>query len=293
MRILIAGGSGQLGRAIARRAGDEHEVLPLGRAALDVADVACVEIIAGHRPDLVINAAAMTDVDGCEKDPDEAYRVNALGARNAALGAERAGAALLHVSTDFVFDGRKGAPYWEFDATNPISVYGASKEAGEALVRQACRRAYVVRTAWLYGLGGRNFVTTILRLAEEGRPMRVVDNEVGNPTFCDDLAEALLALVATGAYGLYHLAGEGACSRFDFALAILEAVGRTEVTVEPVDHFPRVATPPGYAPLRNFAAAELGVRLPPWREGLRRYVARGGARPAMPAAPTPVEGVAD
>lgn len=275
MRILIAGADGQLGRAVARRAAAAgHDIVPLGRAQLDVGSIDAAERIAELSPDVVINAAAMTDVDGCERDVDAAFRINAIGARNVALGAARAGAAMLQVSTDYVFDGEASEPYWEFDATNPIGVYGASKLAGEHEVRAVSRQAYVVRTAWLYGLGGRSFVTKILDLAAERDEISVVDNEVGNPTFCDDLADALLELVGTRAFGTYHLVNEGWCSRYDFARAILEAAGVDRVIVHPIDRFDRAARPPAFAPLRNFGGAELGIRLPEWREGLRRYFAR-------------------
>jgi dTDP-4-dehydrorhamnose reductase len=276
MRILITGAGGQLGRALSRRAAS-HDVLALPHAESDVTDLAIVAAIVAARPDLVVNAAAMTDVDGCEEDPDAAFRVNALGARNVALGAERAGADLVQVSTDYVFDGAAGRAYWEFDAPSPISVYGASKLAGEALVRDVCRRCYVVRTSWLFGLGGHNFVTKILVLAETRPSLEVVDTEVGSPTFCDDLAEAIVALAATRAYGTYHLSNEGACSRFAFARAILDQAGRAEYPLAPIARYPRRARPPVFAPLRNFAAAELGVSLPPWPEALARYFERGGA----------------
>jgi dTDP-4-dehydrorhamnose reductase len=274
-RILITGGEGQLGRALARRAGD-YSVTTMGRAALDVTDWAAAAAIAAAKPDLVVNAAAMTDVDGCEDDPDRAFAVNALGARNVALGAARVGADLVHVSTDYVFDGTKGEPYWEFDSPRPISVYGASKLASERLVAAAYRRVYVVRAAWLYGLAGRSFVTGILTLARQEPELAVVHNQVGSPTFCDDLADGILALAGTGAYGTYHLAGEGACSRFEFARAILDEAGQDDYPLRAIDHFERPAQPPAYAPLRNFAAAQLGIRLPPWRDGLRRFFDRGG-----------------
>ncbi|RIL11429.1 dTDP-4-dehydrorhamnose reductase [bacterium] len=280
MRILIVGAGGQLGRALRRRAlgradlARGHGVVACGRGEMDVTDLGVRDAIAAAEPDVVINAAAMTDVDGCERDPDEAFRVNALGARNVALGAALAGADLVHISTDFVFDGGKGDAYWEFDRTAPISVYGASKLAGEEWVGRVHDRVYIARTAWLYGIGGRNFVTRILDLAAERPSLEVVDNEVGNPTFCDDLADAVLALVHTRAYGICHLVNEGACSRHAFARAILDLAGRPDYPIHPVDHYPRLARAPSYAPLRNFAAAQAGVRLPPWQDGLARYFER-------------------
>lgn len=273
MRIVVTGGEGQLGRALARRAGD-HEVVALGRDAADVCALSVRDVITARRPDVVVNAAAMTAVDGCETDPDAAYAVNALGARNVALGATAAGAALVQVSTDYVFDGKKGAAYWEFDAPAPVNVYGASKLSGERCAAAASDRLYIVRAAWLYGVGGDNFVTRILRLASERPTLSVVVNEFGSPTFCDDLADAILALVETGAFGTYHLSAEGVCSRYDFARAVLDGAGLEAYPLTPTDHFPRAATPPAYAPLRNFAAAALGIRLPHWREGLSAYFDR-------------------
>ncbi len=270
-RILITGGGGQLGRAICRLA-SEHQLLVLDRDELDISRPDARQRVAEARPDLVINAAAWTDVDACEADPERAYRVNALGARYVASGAEDAGARLVQVSTDYVFDGQKGEPYWEFDSPAPLSVYGASKLAGERAARRACRRAFIVRTAWLYGLGGRSFVTRILDLAGERPRLSVVESEVGCPTFCDDLARAILELAARDQPGTYHLVSEGWCSRYEFARAILQEAGLTDVPVDPVDHFPRAARPPGYAPMRNFAAAELGIVLPHWRDGLRRFL---------------------
>ncbi len=275
MRILIAGADGQLGRAVARRAVlGGHVVVPMSRTALDVGSIDAAALIAAAAPDVVINAAAMTDVDGCESDIDAAYRINALGARNVALGAALADAVLVQVSTDYVFDGESSEPYWEFDAANPIGVYGASKLAGELEVRSVMRRAFIVRTAWLYGLGGRGFVSKILDLAAARDEISVVDNEFGSPTFCDDLADSILDLIDTGAFGTYHLVNEGWCSRFEFARAILEVAGQDHVVVRPIDYFERAAKPPAFSPLRNFCGAELGIRLPPWRAGLERYFER-------------------
>jgi dTDP-4-dehydrorhamnose reductase len=287
MRILVTGAGGQLGRAIARRAGEAMTVIGLTRRELDISDPACGDVILAARPDVVVNTAAMTHVDGCEHDVDAAYRINALGARHVALATERAGAALVQVSTDYVFGGDAGRrqPYWEFDQPTPLSVYGASKLAGEDLARAACRRCYVVRTAWLYGLGGAGFVPRMLDLAERGEPLSVVDNEFGNPTFCDDLADGLLALLAYRSWGTYHLVNEGWCSRYEFAGEILRQAGYGEHPITPVDHFPRAAQPPAFGALRNFAAAELGVTLPDWRTGLATFFARRSQ--VQPEATTP------
>jgi dTDP-4-dehydrorhamnose reductase len=275
MRFLITGADGQLGHALERRAVG-CQVVALGIADLDVRDLEARDAIAGHRPDVVINCAAITDVDGCETDPDEAFAVNALGARNVALGAAKAGADLIQVSTDYVFDGNKGDAYWEFDTPCPVNAYGASKLEGERLSLAVWERVYVARSAWLYGLGGNNFVSRILELAASRPSLTVVNNEFGSPTFCDDLADALFALAATGAYGTYHLAGDGVSSRYAFARTILDHAGLADYPLEAVDHFPRAARPPAYAPLRNFSAARLGIRMAPWQEGFRRFVERGG-----------------
>jgi dTDP-4-dehydrorhamnose reductase len=276
MRILITGGYGQFARAFVRRAVG-HAVAAHDVDELDITSLACVDAIARLEPELIVNAAAITDVDGCEADPDGAYRVNAIGARNVALGAARIGVPLVQISTDYVFDGSKGEPYWEFDRPAPINVYGASKLAGEELACAVWSQVYVVRTAWLYGVGGRNFVTKMLLLAAERPELAVVDTEIGSPTFCDDLADAMLQLAGSGAYGIYHLAGEGSCSRFEFARAVLDRAGRPGYPLRAAERFDRPARPPAYAPLRNFMAAELGIRLPPWPTGLDRFFARGGA----------------
>jgi dTDP-4-dehydrorhamnose reductase len=279
MRIVITGADGQLGRALRRRALG-HDVVALGRGAADVADASVADVIARLAPQVVVNAAAFTNVDACEVDADKAFRVNALGARNVALGAARAGAAVIQISTEYIFDGRKDSAYWEFDAPAPISVYGASKLAGEQLAWQVCDRVYVARTSWLYGLGGANFVAKILALADQRPELAVVDTEVGSPTFCDDLADALLALAATDTYGTYHLVNEGACSRFELARAVLDHAGRGDYPLMVTDSYPRLARPPAYAPLRNFAAAGLGIQLPPWADALGRFFALGGPHAA-------------
>lgn len=275
MRILILGADGQLGRAIARRAA-AHDIVAAPRGRIDVTAAAAVDAIAAAAADVVVNAAAFTDVDGCERDPEGAFRLNAVGAMHAAKGAAACGAAIVQISTDYVFDGSKGAPYVEDDLPAPLSVYGASKLAGEHLVRASNAAHFVVRTAWLYGLGGRNFVTRMLALAGEVDRLSVVDNEYGNPTFCDDLADALVALVATGRHGTYHLANEGRCSRWELARAALDRAGRPEYPIDRAERFARLARPPADAPLANRAAAALGVRLPSWQAGLDAFFARGG-----------------
>ena len=206
MRVLVTGAGGQLGRALGPALRD-HEVTALTRAQLDITDPAAVrEAVRAHGPDLVLNAAAYNAVDRAETDREGAFAVNATGPRLLAEAAAGAGAAILHVSTDYVFDGEKGAPYDESDLPNPLSVYGRSKLAGEEAVRASNPRHYVVRTAWVYAASGKNFPLTILGLAEKG-PVRVVDDQWGSPTYAPHLAQALAQLIVTGSFGTWHLAG--------------------------------------------------------------------------------------
>jgi dTDP-4-dehydrorhamnose reductase len=277
VRILVTGAGGQLGRElldVIRRGG--HDPVPAGHDAFDIAEPgAARRLIELHRPAVVVNCAAWTDVDGAESNPDAAYRANAIGPRLLASACDAAGVRLCHLSTDFVFDGAGDTPLDEWAPTRPLSVYGSSKLAGEDEVRHHCRHHQVVRTAWLYGRDGPNFVLTILRLASERPELRVVADQHGSPTWTGHLAPALLRLVETGEPGTYHLAGEGAASRHELALAILEdsAMPVAVVPVSTREH-PRPAIRPAYAVLDNRAARLLGLPpLPSWREGLRAYLA--------------------
>lgn len=275
MRVLITGAGGQLGRALQSRFA-EDELMALRHRELDVGDPDAVLALAERGPELILHAAAMTNVDGCERDPEGAYRANALGTRNLALLAQRCNAAMVYISTDYAYDGRKEGPYWEWDATNPLSVYAASKLAGEWFVQNLLDRFYIARTAWVYGPGGNNFPRKILELSESRPRLQVVTNEAGHPTYAPHLADALHRLVRRGAYGLYHLVNEGMVSRFDFARAILDMAGRDSYPIDPTDHFPRAATPPGRVELSTFAAREIGAGLPHWREGLRAWMEAEG-----------------
>ena len=271
LRILITGANGQLGRSLQEVLTTE-ELLPLSHADADVTDPTIIEHIAAWQPDVVIHAAAMTDVDGCERNPEAAYRVNALGTRNVAVACQQANAAMVYISTDYVFDGTKGDAYWEFDVPNPLSVYGASKLAGEQIVQQLLSRFWIVRTAWLYRPGHRNFVTTILRLAQQRAELQVVETEVGSPTYAPDLATAIAQLIRRPLYGVYHLVNRGRCSRFEFARRIVE-LARLPTRVVPVERFPRPAQRPAYAPLRNFAGTQIGIELRHWEAALRECLA--------------------
>jgi dTDP-4-dehydrorhamnose reductase len=275
MRIYITGAKGQLGRALMRRWA-HHTLLGTDLPEVDLTDLAAIRSsIRSFTPDVIIHAAAMTDVDGAARDPDAAYRINALGTRNVAVSAESIGAAVLAISTNEVFDGTKTEPYTEFDATNPINPYAKSKLAAENFVREMSHRFYIVRTAWLYGLGGNNFVKKIISRADTDGKLRVVTDEVSSPTYTEDLVSAIEKLIATEAFGVYHFTNEGACSRYEFAQKILELTGRSNITIEPITlkDYPRPSAPPPYAPLRNFCGAQIGITLRSWQDALADYLA--------------------
>lgn len=275
MRIAITGANGQLGTALVNTLADGHDLSLLIQGQIDLEDPRVVDQIVATGADLVIHPAAYTDVDGCARNPDLAYRVNALGTKYVALACRRLNAPLVYISTNEVFPGDGDQPYREYDAARPINSYGRSKWAGEQAVRELLRDFYIVRIAWLYG-GERNFVRTVLRLADnppEGG-LRMVDDEVGNPTYCVDLAEAIARLIDSGHYGTYHLVNEGGCSRYAFAREILRLAGRADVPITPIrlSDYQRASTPPPYTPLANCAGANLGIALRPWQEALASYL---------------------
>jgi dTDP-4-dehydrorhamnose reductase len=281
MKILIAGGHGMLGgdvRRAAARAG--HEPIALAHAELDVADRDSVErALAAAKPDAVINCAAWTDVDGAESHPRQAAAVNALGAGNLAHAAAQAGLPLVHVSTDYVFDGSpplepagRPRPYVESDPTGPLSVYGATKLDGERLVLAASAAHLVVRTAWLFGIDGGNFVATMLRLAQERDAVQVVDDQTGSPTWTGHLAPALIGLLEREVSGLAHLAGGGAVSWNGFAEEIFrQAEKECDVQAIGSAQMARPAPRPAWSVLESERAEVLPM--PDWRDGLAGYLA--------------------
>ena len=273
MRIAITGAGGQLGLALQAALGAEHELTPLGHADIELGHPDCVERLLATRAELVIHPAAYTDVDGCARDPERAYRVNALGTQYVALACRQLGAPLVYVSTNEVFDGAAATPYFEYDRAAPINAYARSKWAGEQAVREALDRFYIVRVAWLFG-GARNFVRTVLRLAAERDSIAMVADEIGSPTYAPDVAGAIARLIGLPFYGTYHLVNEGACSRFEFAAETLRLAGRERAALRPIRlaDFKRDSVVPPYTPLRNAAAAALGIRLRPWQEALADYL---------------------
>jgi dTDP-4-dehydrorhamnose reductase len=274
MRVFITGAKGQLGRALQAQY-VRSAVLPADLPECDITDRACVmQAVTEFKPDVVIHSAAMTDVDGCARDPDAAYRVNALGTQNVALACQATGCVMLYISTNEVFDGKKTEPYLEFDTTNPINAYGRSKLAGERVVRDLLARFYIVRIAWLYGKGGNHFVRKVIRRADEQSHLRYVTDEIGSPTYAEDVASGVRQLVQTNVFGIYHFVNSGVASRLDFVNEILRLSGRSHVQVEPITlaDFPRPSTPPPYTPLRNFCGAVLGITFRPWQEALAEYL---------------------
>ncbi len=274
MHALIVGASGQLGQALSRACAGMDQLTLWTRPAHDVADPRIADAVADLAPDVVINAAAWTNVDGAESDPDAAYAANALGPSYLADGCARCGAELVHVSTNEVFAGDAGRFYREYDLVDPGSVYARSKAAGERAARQVWAHLYVVRTAWVYGPGGNNFPAKIVRAADRNGALRVVADEFGNPTYAPDLAAAIIQLIETKRYGIYHLTDQGHCSRFEWAVHLLDLSGRADVPVTPIaaHEWPRPALPPSHAVLVNQAGAALGITLRDWRDAFVDYL---------------------
>jgi dTDP-4-dehydrorhamnose reductase len=275
VRISLTGHDGRLGVALQAELA-EHELQLLEGDIRDYENIR--QQVVDFAPNVVINSAALTQVDYCAEHPREALAVNGFGAQNVALAAQHVGALMVQVSTNEVFDGQSRRPYWEYDTPNPINSYGYSKYVGEQTVQQAAERALIVRTAWLFAPGGVNFIHKVLARAEEGKPLVGVVNEIGSPTYTIDLAEAIHKLIVIGRPGVYHMANAGVCSRYEFAREVLEQAGHTDLYVEPVtgDRFKRASTPPPFTPLENIFGAQLGVTMRPWQEALAAYLEEHG-----------------
>ncbi len=293
MRVLVTGAAGMLGGDVCDVLAERgHHVLATTRTGgvkadgsaylpLEITDTsACAACIERERPDAIIHCAAWTNVDGAERDPEGAYRGNALGAWNIAVAASKVGATMVYVSTDFVFDGEKGEPYTEFDRVNPLGAYGASKEAGEQLVRQTLPNRHIIaRTSWLFGVNGKNFVKTIQALAGKLPEVPVVSNQIGSPTFTADLAKKLVELIEAPLLpGTYHISNAGHCSWFEFAQTIVEKSGLITPVVpitgaEYAEKFNSPTRRPAFSPMRRLALEMRGMDdLPPWQDALDRYL---------------------
>jgi dTDP-4-dehydrorhamnose reductase len=275
VKVLITGAGGMLGRDVAIVARNaRHDVVAFDRDELDVTNPAKVERVIGReRPGAVINCAAWTDVDGAETSEKEAEVVNGEGASFVAAAAAQVGAKVLYVSTDYVFDGRKGGPYTESDDPAPLNAYGRTKLAGERATALATGRSFIVRTSWLFGPGRNNFVETMLRLGQGGGPVVVVHDQIGCPTYTGHLAAGLVRLIDSGAFGVHHMAAAESCSWYEFAMEIFrqtETVTRVMATTS--DEMARPAERPANSVLAS--GRETPIRLPPWRRGLSDYLAR-------------------
>lgn len=294
MKILVTGAHGQLGcelrRCIETMSAEigpipeeyaEAQVDYVDRDVLDISDAVAVDsCVDGAGYDLIINCAAFTNVDGCEADEDAAYAANAMGAENLAKAAERAGAKLVHVSTDYVFPGTNPGERVETDEVAPISAYGRTKLEGELAVADACSKAFIVRTAWLYGYVGKNFVKTMRRLGAAHDSITVVDDQLGNPTSANDLAYEVLKLALTENYGVYHCTNNGTCSWADFAKAIMDHSG-LDCEVVPVTSAqykqanPQSADRPAFSSLKNAHLQDtIGDEMRPWQDALDEYLQR-------------------
>jgi len=271
-KLFITGAQGQLGQALQAQFVD-CEMIAWDIQDLDICQHEQVRKALAHiKPGIVINAAAFTQVDQAETNQDAAYRGNALGPRNLALATKEMNIPLVHFSTDYVFDGRQSCPYHEFDRPNPLSVYGQSKLAGEKEVQMNNSRNFIIRTAWLYHIVGKNFPQTILRLAKQEQ-VRVVNDQFGSPTFAPHLAQAVSSLIETEAYGTYHLAGSGGTNWYDFTKALYQACGiRTAVSPITTEEYPLPAPRPAYAVLTSLQ--DPSISLPPWEEGVRDFSAQ-------------------
>lgn len=282
MKVLVTGARGQLGRDVVLLLGKVgHDVLACDRDQMDITNQGqCNEVISSFHPEVVIHCAAYTAVDAAETDIDGAYKVNAVGTRNVAVAAEKTGAKLIYISTDYVFDGKSVDPYQEYDNTNPQSVYGKSKRAGEWLVQSLSSRWFVVRTSWVYGLYGNNFVKTMLKLGQEKPKLQVVHDQKGSPTYTVDLAGFLMELMATEMYGIYHASNRGTCTWYEFTQAIFEEAQTTggvsiQAKLEPctTEQFPRPAPRPVNSVMDHTSIRTNGLTdLRPWRDGLKDFI---------------------
>lgn len=275
---MITGGKGQLGRELERVLlnSGKYEVISLGYEELDVTKPDSVQqLILANMPEVIIHAAANTSVDGCESDMDSAFLVNALGSRNVAVAAAKIKAKLVYISTDYVFNGKAGRPYTEFDLPDPINVYGKSKLAGERYVAGLSEKYFIVRTSWLYGRCGRNFVKTVLDIAGEKSEVAVVDDQLGSPTCAKDLACFIAELMQTELYGTYHASNTGSCSWFDLARTVFEMAGLNQIKVRPIttQELNRPAARPAYSVLDNYCIRLEGLPdFRPWEDALQEFL---------------------
>ncbi|MEK5059458.1 dTDP-4-dehydrorhamnose reductase [Paenibacillus sp. FSL H7-0326] len=283
MKVLVTGAAGQLGKDVVLLLQSKGcEILACDRQTLDITNSEqCEAVVTGFSPQAIIHCAAYTAVDAAETDVEGAYLVNATGSRNLAVAAEKIGAKIVYISTDYVFNGQSSEPYHEYDNTDPQSIYGKSKRAGEVLTQSLSSRYFIVRTSWVYGLHGSNFVKTMLKLGQEKPLLNVVNDQKGSPTYTVDLAAFLYELIQTEKYGIYHASNSGSCTWYEFTQAILEDAAqvldmKVTASLEPctTDMFPRPAPRPQNSVMEHLAIRTNGLTdLRPWREGLNDFLA--------------------
>ena len=275
MKILITGSNGMLGYDLKSVLADKHDLILTTSKSLDITNKdEVLELITSEKPDIVINAAAYTDVDGCEENIEKAFSVNGDGPKNLALACSKTGSSLVHISTDYVFNGKNNTPWVESDETGPISIYGKSKLEGEEAIVEILDKYFIIRTAWLYGINGKNFPKTMLELAENHSEITVVYDEVGTPTFTKDLAEGIAELIESEYYGIYHLTNSGSCSWCEFSRYIFN-VAEKDVKVIPVtaDEFKRPAPRPHYSVLENKKWKDNGFKpLRNYKQAIEEYI---------------------
>ncbi len=280
MRVLITGAQGQLGWQLKRVFAPNNEILATDIDEMDITDGNKVQQAMCHfQPEIVLHGAAYTQVDKAEEEPDLAYKINENGTRNVVEQAKKLGALMVYISTDFVFDGQKKNPYLESDMTNPLSIYGKSKLAGEEAIKTTGARYIIVRTAWLYGEKGHNFVETILKAADEKPELKVVNDQIGSPTYTKDLAEAIYALVNKESGGIFHIVNAGQGSWYDLARAAVQLTGKT-TPVQPIKSkaWPQPAKRPAYSVLGTAKLQAMGITMRDWREALAAYIKLRGKK---------------
>ena len=280
MKIIITGADGQLGRAflelLFNSPNDVYEVFPYSKEKLDITDAARVEAVCAEiMPDIIVNCAAFTKVDLCEIEIEKAYLVNSLGAYHLGKSANRYDAKLVHISTDYVFSGEQTEPYKENDAPNPKTIYGKSKLLGEELLLKKFENVLIVRTAWLYGHGSPNFVYTMMNLAEKNGVVKVVNDQIGSPSYTMDVAEGVLSLLKADRTGIYHITNEGSCSWYDFSKEIMRnlKVDKEVISISSEEY--EFATPrPGYSVLDNQKLNREGICLRDWQSALVNFMTK-------------------
>ncbi|PEL62679.1 dTDP-4-dehydrorhamnose reductase [Bacillus wiedmannii] len=274
-RIIITGANGQLGKQLQEELNaEEYDIYPFDKKLLDITNISRIQqVVQEIRPHIIIHCAAYTKVDHAEKEQDLAYVINAIGARNVAVASQVVGAKLVYISTDYVFQGDRPDGYHEFHNPSPINVYGASKYAGEQFVKELHNKYFIVRTSWLYGKYGNNFVKTMMRLGKERAELSVVADQIGSPTYVADLNVMINKLIHTSLYGTYHVSNRGSCSWFEFAKKIFSDANM-KVNVLPVstEEFGSAAARPKYSVFQHNMLRLNGFsQMPSWEEGLERF----------------------